>query len=185
MPRVASRRVAAGFALALLSAGTAAAQMAGVYAGTSADGNSVSFTVSTDGSGVLAVTSALIFFSAQCNFGGPVLNEGEGFGLDAPITGGRASTVFSISGYYSNFTLAFNPNGQSARGTVTSVAPDLEPFTNRPTKSYTCTSSRQDMTLTYQPPAGSMAAASDEAAQAPAQTYVYDRPGHTIGTTTH
>ena len=185
MPRIASTRVAAGCAFALLSAGSAAAQMAGVYSGTSADGNTVSFTVSTDASGALAVTSALIFYSAQCNFGGPVLNEGEGFGFDAPISGGRASTVFSTPGFYTNLTFAFYPNGQSATGTVTTVAPDLEPYTNRPTKSYTCTSPRQDMMLTYQSTTAPGAQASDAAAKAPARTYVYDRPERIIGTTAH
>ena len=184
MPRVAFKRVAAGCAVVLLSAGTAAAQMAGVYSGTSADGNTVSFTVSTDSSGVLAVTSANVFFSAQCNFGGPVLTEGEGFGLDAQISGGRASSVFSFPQFYIDLTFAFYPNGQMARGTVTTVASALEPAADRPTKSYTCTSPRQAMTLTYQSNPASVAPSS-AASKAPAQTYVYDRRGRIVGTATH
>ena len=184
MSRVALRRVAAGCAVLVLTAGTATAQMAGVYSGTTADGNSVSFTVSTDSSGALAVTGATIFYSAQCNFGGPVLNQGEGFGLDAAISGGRASTIVSFSDYYTELTFAFYPNGQSAKGTVTTVAPELEPGGNRPTKSYTCTSPRQAMTLTYQSDAASLAQSS-HAAKPPAQTYVYDRLGRVIGTSSH
>ena len=183
MSCTALKQVAATFFAVVLTAGTASAQMAGTYSGTTADGNSVSFTVSTDGSGVLAVTSALIFFSAQCDFGGPVLNEGEGFGLDAQASGGRASAVFSIPSFYTDLTFAFSQNGQTARGTVTTVAPDLEPYTSRPTKSYTCTSPRQDMTLTYQSNAASAVPA--VGASQSAKTYVYDRLGRIVGTTTH
>ena len=94
-------KFALGFALlASLTGRPAAAQIAGVYAGTAADGSTVSFTVTGDANSGYALTSGSVLLqNAQCNGGGPTLTQGEGFGMNAPSPATRwpQSSAFPTS----------------------------------------------------------------------------------------
>jgi hypothetical protein len=145
--------VCGGAILAAALATPAAAQVAGVYAGTSADGVGIQFTVSTDpNTGDLALTSAGIGFSAPCKNSTYVLNTGWGFGLTADIANRKVSYVAIDNYFVFTFNLKFSSDGQSATGSITSVSPTVSPVSNKPNKALFCESPKQDMTLTLQPP---------------------------------
>jgi hypothetical protein len=142
-----------GIILAAALATPAAAQEAGIYAGTSADGVGIQFTVSTDpNTGDLALTSAGIGFSAPCKNSTDVLNTGWGFGLTADIVNSKV-TYEAIDNYFVfDFSLTFSSDGQTATGTITSYSPTVTPLTDKPKKALFCVSPKQTMSLTLQPP---------------------------------
>jgi hypothetical protein len=142
-----------GAILAAALATPAAAQVAGTYAGTTADGVGLSFVVGTDSNnGDLALTSAGINFTAPCKNSTYVLNTGWGFGLTADIVHHKVSYVAIDNYFVFTFSLDFSSDGQSATGTITSVSPTLTPVSNKPKKALFCESPKQGMTLTLQPP---------------------------------
>jgi hypothetical protein len=133
----------------------AAAQVAGAYAGTTADGNGVSFTVATDpDTGVLAVTGAGVGFSDLCR-DGSTLNEGWGYGLMQDISARKVANITAGPYFTISFNMTFSGNGQTATGRITSYSPSLSPIGPSPTKALWCKSLNQGMTLTLQPPAAS------------------------------
>jgi hypothetical protein len=139
-------------AQAMAGATPAAAQVAGVYSGTSLDGDGVSFTVATDtGTGKLAVTGAGIGFSALCSRGG-TLNTGWGYGLTQDITNRRVSNTTSGPYFTIIFSLLFSADGQSATGRVSTVSPTLDPVGAKPTRALFCRSKSQTLSVTLQPP---------------------------------
>jgi len=141
-----------GALLAAALATPAAAQEAGVYAGTSADGVGIQFTVGTDsGNGDLALTSAGIGFSAPCKNSTYVLNTGWGFGLTADIVNRKVKYVAIDNYFVFTFSLDFSADGQTATGTIISVSPTLSPVSNKPKKALICTSPKQTLSLTLQP----------------------------------
>jgi len=149
-----------GALLAAALATPAAAQVAGVYAGTSTDGVGIQFTVSTDSNnGDLALTSAGIGFSAPCKHSTYVFNSGWGFGLTADIVNKKVSYVAIDNYFVFTFNLTFSSDGQSATGEITSVAPTLTPVSNKPKKALICESPKQGMTLTLQPPSAKVSPA--------------------------
>jgi hypothetical protein len=138
---------AAAFAVAI--AGPAAAQVAGTYAGTSADGSPVSFTVSLDNNNELAVTGDSVDFSTNCKGGGN--NDGGwGWGTDSVIAKGKAAGNLEFPYATIIWTLKFSTDGQSATGTVSTVVPTLAPVGAKPKKAQICKSAKQAMTLTLQ-----------------------------------
>ncbi len=144
-------------ALAAAIASPAAAQVAGTYSGTSADGNTVQFVVSTDsGTGFLAVTSATDFFSALCN-DGSTLNTGWGYGLTADIVNRKVKNITPNNYFTITFNLVFAPDGQSATGNITSISPTLTPVGPRPKKALICTSPSQTLGVTLQSGAAKVA----------------------------
>ena len=175
--------IAAGLAVAVAAA-PAAAQVAGVYSGTLSNGNAVSFTVSPDSStGGYAITNGSVSLTTQCSGGGPVLNEGEGYGLNAEITNGSVAAVASYPSFYASFHLRFNANGSTARGALLTVAPFLDASNGRPMHTYTCAAPNATMTLTLQTDAA-MAKSRAQAAGTADRLYVYDGRGRIVGTKT-
>lgn len=141
-----------GIILAAALATPAAAQVAGTYAGTSADGVGINFTVGTDSSnGDLALTGAGIGFSAPCKNSTYVLNTGWGFGLTADIVNRKVKYVAIDNYFVFTFNLTFSADGQSATGEITSVSPTVTPVSNKPKKALFCELPKQGMTLTLQP----------------------------------
>jgi hypothetical protein len=134
----------------------AAAQVAGTYSGTTADGNGVSFTVATDpNTGLLAVTGAGIGFSDMCR-DGSTLNTGWGYGLNQDIVARKVSNTTAGSYFTITFNLTFAPNGQSATGRIASFSPTLNPVGPHPTSALYCKSPMQSMSVTLQPPMASL-----------------------------
>jgi hypothetical protein len=155
-------------------AGPAAAQIAGTYNGTSADGSGVQFTVGTDSNtGGPAITGALIFFSAPCRNSTTTLQTGWGYGMNADITNRRVTNETSGSYFDITYSLIFSTDGQSATGKILSISPDLDPSTAPPKKALFCVSPRQTLSLTYTGP-------SLHQPQAHVAS-LYDRKGRIIG----
>lgn len=144
-------RLLTAAALAVAIASPAAAQVAGTYAGTSADGNSVSFTVTDDGSGNLSITTGLVFFSDLCK-DGSLLTSGWQFGTNSPIVNHRVSDSTASAYFTFNTDLKFSNDGQSATGSITSYGSTLSPVGSAPTKALFCKASRQPLGLSLQPP---------------------------------
>lgn len=136
-------------ALAATSTASAGA-LAGTYSGNSADGNGVTVVVGTDFNGALAATSATVFFSALCN-DGTTLNTGWSYGTDQPITGSRVSNLTASNYFTIGYHLTFSADGQTATGTIASVAPTLTPVGPHPKRALFCRSMSQSVTLTIQP----------------------------------
>ncbi len=143
----------AAAALAAVLAGPAAAQVAGVYSGTSADGNGISFTVSTDtNTGVLAITSAGVGFTAPCHRSTYVLNTGWGWGPTNDIANHKVTSVNNGTYFDITFSLLFSNDGQSATGTITTISPALDnPPTHVARNALYCVSPKQTLSLTLQP----------------------------------
>jgi hypothetical protein len=153
--RFAMKTIIYAYGAAIIAAALATpsmSQVAGTYAGTSADGNAVSFVVGTDtNNGELAVTTANISFSAPCKNSTYELNTGWSFGLLADIN--KARKVFiSENGNYFRFkiSLDFDSDGQSATGTILSTSPTLYPVGPNPARALICTAAMQALSLTLQ-----------------------------------
>jgi hypothetical protein len=172
-----TRLLVLGSAIALATslAAPASAQVAGLYAGTSADGSGVQFTVSTDPSnGALAITSASVGFAAPCNDHVTTLYTGWGYGLNADIVNRHVKDLSAGSYFTISFNLAFSADGQSATGKIFSVSPTLSPVGPKPTRALICRSPTQAMSVTLQPPTARVAPVSHGAT-------AYDRIGRPIG----
>jgi len=133
-------------------ASPAAAQIAGTYTGTSADGQLVYIVVGTDPfTSAPAIEGAGIYFNAACKGkSGTVLSSSIGYNPNADLVGNQVTSNYDISFIASTFTLTFDDNTSSATGTITTYAPDLFPVGGvKPTKSLFCVSKKQALTLTY------------------------------------
>jgi hypothetical protein len=123
------------------------AQTAGVYNGTSADGQPVTFTVGTDGNGQLAIISAGISFSAPCKGGTmPTLDSAWGFGADSVIAHNKATMVAADPYFYITANFVFS--GSSVSGNIATRTPDLDPGNAPPKKADFCESPRQAYSAT-------------------------------------
>jgi len=147
-----TRFIVAALAAAFATPALAQSVPQGNYAGTSADGNSVSLTVATDGNGVNAVTGALVWYTANCKGGSVVTNTGWGYGFDAPISGKDAAKNTTGT---NNFTIAlkmtFDPATSSVSGTVSTIVAVLSPVGPKPKKALYCKSPTQTFSATLQP----------------------------------
>lgn len=138
--------------LAAAVAVPASAQVAGVYSGTSQDGQSVTFTVGTDtNTGNLALVSAGLSFSAPCKNSRFVFNSTWGFGLNNDIADGAVSFTSDDPYFVFNVSLQFSSDGQSATGTIESISPTLYKQGPNPRKALICTSPTQPLSVTLQP----------------------------------
>jgi hypothetical protein len=143
--RTATLAFSALCAMALSTPGSA--QQAGTYAGTSADGQGVSFVVGNDSNNVLAVTSASINFQAPCKGGSaPTLFTGWGFGTDAVITAKKATMTAPDPFFY--IVANFKFTGSTVTGFITSRAPYLDPANTPPIRADYCVSPRQAFSAT-------------------------------------
>jgi len=127
-------------------AGTAEAQKAGTYSGTSADGAFISLTVT--GTGPFTITSMNVNFIAPCNVGSPA-NEGWGFFLGQMVV--PAGMQFSTGNdyYLTTGSLSF-PSNNKVKGTVISRTAVFDPAFSPPHGARFCTSPKQKFNLTYQ-----------------------------------
>jgi hypothetical protein len=161
--------------IGLSIASPAAAQVAGTYSGTSADGSGITFVVSTDAStGNLALTSASIGYSAPCKGESFTSTGGWGFGLTSDIVKGRV-TSNTYNSFFDFFVkLSFSRDGQSATGTIATIVPTLYTTTAKATRALFCEAPTQALSLTLQP----ATAAAKPSGNA---SYIYDRKGRIIG----
>jgi len=154
---------AAAVAALAAAAGPTAAQVAGTYSGTSADGNGVSFTVATDpNNGDLAITSASISISALCS-DGSTFNTGWGFGF-SPLPDIINHKVTSKGGgpyLTTDLNLTFSADNQSAKGFILEIVPTLTPVGPAPKKALICRTKRQTMGVNLQPGGAKVAPPAD------------------------
>jgi hypothetical protein len=132
----------------------ASAQQLGTYTGTTADGNSVSFTVSYDSANsVDEITAATIGFSATCAATGTITNQTWGFGVGEDIIGGRAS--FAADGDYFDIYapsgVAFN-NAGTMYGHLISRTAIFKSQGPPATGAQYCISASQPFTATFSGP---------------------------------
>jgi hypothetical protein len=129
----------------------AAAQQAGTYSGTSADGQFVNFTVGTDtNTNNLAVLEAGVNFDAACNGGYPDLIQSWGLGFTQDIANRKADVVFDGQDIYVSANMAFSKDGTTVSGTINTRVVSFAPATGAPNKSEFCQSARQAFTATFQ-----------------------------------
>lgn len=138
--------LAAFLALAGMT-GTAQAQKAGTYSGTSQDGGAISMSVT--GTGPYTITSMNVNFLANCQSTGDTANEGWGFYLGETINS-SGTDFHSGNDYYDiSGTLHF-PNNNTIKGKITSLTAVFQPGHNPPNKAMFCKSNSQPFTLAFQ-----------------------------------
>jgi hypothetical protein len=156
MKHIISASGAAIIAAALATPAAAAVTVEnGTYVFQAADLSQQTFTVSTDGNGLTAVTSLSVGFNEPCKVSGTEapysLSTGWGFGGDYVIKS-NGKVTFSAAGNYFTFdiTLDFGAGGTATGGTITSYGVTLypeNPFSAHPKRALFCESPLQNMTL--------------------------------------
>ena len=145
----------------------AQAQVAGNYAGTTADGSNITFTVDTDSNtGKLEIAGFGLNANEACS-GNTTLSTDWGFFMGQDITNGTASLLYP-NGFYDQYlyiTGSVTFTGQTASGTVASVYPALKAKLKKgqptmPTAALFCKSLSQSFTASYIGPANANAPAS-------------------------
>lgn len=138
----------------------ARAQQAGVYSGTTADGNTITFTIGTDSNtGALQVTALGFGLTDTCNPGGFTYSTGWGLGGDGTdLTGSTGTYNYTGYGYlYVSATLKFT--GNTLTGTILNATPTLiQPTTagSEPKKAAYCSGKKQKFIATYSASAAKM-----------------------------
>ena len=138
--------LAAGILAGACLAGAASAQQAGTYAGTAADGSSISFAVTADAAtGGLQITAFNFGFSDTCSPGAFTFNSGWGLpGQSSDLTGPK--TIYNFSFAYVDVTATIDFKGTTATGTITNVTPTFAPPAaagGTPKKAAFCSSKKQ------------------------------------------
>jgi hypothetical protein len=148
---------AAGIVSALCMAGGAQAQSAGSFAGQSADGNTISLTV-TDTAGVFEVTGMSVGFMADCKRTGGSVSEGWGFFLGDDISSGATDFNSHNDYYYITGSMHFSGNN-TIKGTITSYTATFVPGATPPKQAQYCVSPKQAFTLAKQSPGAAIVSA--------------------------
>jgi hypothetical protein len=106
------------------------AQQVGTYSGTTADGNTLSFTIGIDANtGAYEFTGAGLGMTSYCKHSNYYFNTGWGFGLGQDIVSGNNNVVVNANQYnyfYINYNLTF-PDNNTIQGTVNSDVAAFEP----------------------------------------------------------
>jgi hypothetical protein len=135
---------------ACLISGGASAQAAGSFAGTSADGNTISLTVTQSGS-TYTVAGMSVGMSAFCKKLGDTKDEGWGFFSGADISTGSTDFTSANDYYYIAGSMHFVGHS-TIKGTITSYTATFVPGATPPNGAQFCTSPKQAFTLTAQAP---------------------------------
>lgn len=135
---------------ACLIAGGAYAQAAGSFAGTSADGQTISLTVTQSGS-TFTVTGMSVGMSAFCKKLGDTMDEGWGFFSGADISSGAADFTSHNDYYYITGSMHFVGH-TTIKGTITSYTATFAPGDTPPKQAQFCTSAKQAFTLNADAP---------------------------------
>jgi hypothetical protein len=141
----------------------APAQTLGGYSGTTADGNTITFTVAKDSNNKVAVTGMGIGYTAKCRGTAPATyNSGIGFGADAVIKSEKAKYTAGAGGeeyYYIPITFDFASSPVS--GTISVRVAILDMSKGAPTKTEFCESATQAFTATLTAPSAPAAGLPD------------------------
>jgi hypothetical protein len=137
MIRITTSFVAAACTLCLFNP-VASAQSAGVYAGLNSQGKPVEITVADDGLGGLQLTSALMFWTADCTRSGPGREVAWGVGANTPIVGNQLNTEFRSNGLYEKWSYVFS--GNTVTGTFMGRTPEFTDVSSSTRKVQLCDS---------------------------------------------
>jgi len=144
-----SRFVEMSVCVALVcAAAPAVAQQVGTYAGTTKDGNFVSFGVDKQG-GNFVLTNADVTFTAACKHPDGTTNEGWGFFVGQNISGKKVSFVSNDDYYYISANLTFTSD-KKIKGDIESRTAVFVPGATPPNASHFCISKKQSLTATFQ-----------------------------------
>ncbi|MGH6877068.1 MAG: hypothetical protein ACREHV_06760 [Rhizomicrobium sp.] len=139
--------------LTIALATPASAQQLGTYSGASADGQSISITVTTDpNTGYPEVTSAWVWFLAQCAATGTATNQGWGWGPDVDIVDQKAPLSLYLGGVYIASANMYFHSDNTVTGRIISKAVTFKNGGPPPTGALFCLSPMQDFNLTYTGP---------------------------------
>jgi len=149
--------LAFGLSCGLLGSGAASAQTAGVYSGTSLDGQGISITVALDtGTGFYEINSATVWYNAICtgNGAGTSVYQGTGWDPGTEISGGTGQMTLTDSEESIIANLKFHSFTNSFTGNISTRLAELVPNgAARPVKAARCDSDWQPLNLYYVGPA--------------------------------
>lgn len=116
---------AAVLALAALSAATpASAQLAGLYVGTTEQGQSVEIKITQDEGGLYYFGGATVYWEATCKTSGPGRQVAWGIGVSAPLGSPNTEYTFASNALYENYKFRFL-GGTRIKGTFIGRTPEF------------------------------------------------------------
>ena len=148
--------LACGLLCGILGTSAASAQVAGTYAGTSADGQSISISVTFDsGTGLYEITGATVWYNVHCTGLGTgiTINEGLGWNPGTELNPGANQMTFSGNEENIFANLGWHKYSNAFTGNIdTRIAALVPNGAARPNHVMYCESASQPLTLTYQGP---------------------------------
>ena len=148
--------LASGLLCGMLGTGAASAQVAGTYAGTSADGQSISISVTFDsGTGLYEITGATVWYNVHCTGLGTgiTINEGLGWNPGTELNPGANQMTFSGNEENIFASLGWHKYSNAFTGNIdTRIAALVPNGAARPNHVMYCESANQPLTLSYQGP---------------------------------
>jgi len=138
--------VAAGVCLP----GVPHAQMAGIYSGQIASGQSVTVTVGTDPqTNALAITRFYLPFSAQCRGSSEIV--AATLGLTTPVDiKNRVASMSERSQGFIGYRVTFSADGTAASGRASVVTSGLDVSTIPPQRALLCSATNERLQLRFQ-----------------------------------
>ena len=148
--------LACGLLCGVLGISAASAQVAGTYAGTSADGQSISISVTFDsGTGLYEITGATVWYNVHCTGLGTgiTINEGLGWNPGTELNPGANQMTFAGNEQNIFANLGWHKYNNTFSGNIDSRISALVPNgAARPNHVMFCESASQPLTLSYQGP---------------------------------
>jgi hypothetical protein len=143
---------AASLAAALtLASGAAFAQTAGVYSGTTADGNPISMTVMGSGNNY-AITGFTLNYTADCAHSGGSISGNFASGANFPLTNGAADFSLIVFQSVDSFGSLHFVGNHTIKGTLTTDQAAFDPGSTPPKRAEFCQSPKQAFTLNKNAP---------------------------------
>src|SRR5437868_246007 len=146
--------LACGLLCGVLGSSGASAQVAGTYSGTSADGQSISITVTFDsGTGFYEITGATVFYSARCTGLGTGISINEGLGWDPGTELPPGANQMTFSGNEENIfaNIGWHKSTNAFTGNIdTRIAALVPNGVSRPNHVMYCESASEPLTPSTQ-----------------------------------
>jgi hypothetical protein len=138
--------VALASCLTLAASGTAFAQTAGVYSGTTADGNPISMTVMGSGSNY-TITGFTLNFTADCAHSGGSIDGNFASGANFPLTNGQADFSLIVFQSVDSFGSLHFVGNHTIKGIITTDQATFDPGSTPPKRAELCQSPKQAFTM--------------------------------------
>ena len=129
-----------------LASGAASAQTAGVYSGTTADGNPISMTVMGSGNNY-AVTGFTLNFTAGCAHSGSSISGNFASGANFPLTDGAADFSLTVFQSVDSFGSLHFVGNHTIKGIITTDQATFDPGSTPPNRAEFCQSPKQAFTM--------------------------------------